>query len=562
MAYSLSTSYVGESLLSGFNWFDRADPSNGFVSYQNRQSAEEMGLVSVDTTTNATRLGVDHTNTYALDQGRPSIRLESKETYDHGLFIADFSHMPPSQCGLWPAFWAYGADWPRGGELDIIEGANTAHANIISAHTADGCSQDSSQDGLYAGDQHSKDCSIGSDNIGCRYDLPDDDVTSYGDSFNAVLGGVYAMKWDSDHISVWHFSRGEVPGDISDKRPDPSSWGLPDALFGGASCDVDKFFSNMSLVININFCGDYGNAAWGAEDSCDTYADTCSEYVANHPDAFENAYWDVNYIDAYQWNHDATTPTPTSTSSSSASPTSSSSSSSSSSGASSSAATTSTVIAPTTPGSSATVPGSPTTAAATATATATNPVTVNRFSHLGCFGSTSSFGCFDATASNDAMTVELCTSQCAGHVYAAVSGTECYCSDALDDHTRAAASAADGTDAQCDQPCPGDGSELCGSQSDHLMNVYGAVQDETRSVNPPPMATTPPKWQDSPDGGDGEGVATATATAFTTICPPSATANNGTAVITSVPIAGVSGTVPSSVLTLVSVALTGLLFAL
>lgn len=32
MSYSLATSYVGESLLSGFNWFDGTDLSNGFVS--------------------------------------------------------------------------------------------------------------------------------------------------------------------------------------------------------------------------------------------------------------------------------------------------------------------------------------------------------------------------------------------------------------------------------------------------------------------------------------------------------------------------------------------------
>lgn len=104
MAYALAHSYVAESLLSGFNWFDTTDPSNGFVDYQNRENAEKLGLVKVDEFTNATRLGVDYTNTYTTeDEGRPSIRLESKETYDHGLFIADFEHMPPSQCGLWPA---------------------------------------------------------------------------------------------------------------------------------------------------------------------------------------------------------------------------------------------------------------------------------------------------------------------------------------------------------------------------------------------------------------------------------------------------------------------------
>jgi hypothetical protein len=32
MAYFLDTSYAGDALISGFNWFDGVDPSHGFVS--------------------------------------------------------------------------------------------------------------------------------------------------------------------------------------------------------------------------------------------------------------------------------------------------------------------------------------------------------------------------------------------------------------------------------------------------------------------------------------------------------------------------------------------------
>jgi hypothetical protein len=54
----------------------------------------------------------------------------------------------------------------------------------------------------------------------------------------------------------------------------------------------------MSIVLNINFCGDYGNAVWD-KDGCNALAPTCNEWVANNPAAFANAYWDINYIDAY-----------------------------------------------------------------------------------------------------------------------------------------------------------------------------------------------------------------------------------------------------------------------
>lgn len=103
MAYSLSTSYAGDSLLNGFDWVNGTDLSNGYVAYQGREDAEAQGLFSVDEDSGVVRLGVDSSNTYGLDEGRPSLRLESKESWTHGLFIADFLHMPPSQCGLWPA---------------------------------------------------------------------------------------------------------------------------------------------------------------------------------------------------------------------------------------------------------------------------------------------------------------------------------------------------------------------------------------------------------------------------------------------------------------------------
>lgn len=86
---------------------------------------------------------------------------------------------------------------------------------------------------------------------GCNYAPPAGDTTSYGDVFNAVGGGVYALEWTSDVIQIWHFPRTGIPQDIVDKVPDPSGWGAPQALFGTSSCDVGTHFSNMSIVLNI-----------------------------------------------------------------------------------------------------------------------------------------------------------------------------------------------------------------------------------------------------------------------------------------------------------------------
>ncbi|KAF4592461.1 glycoside hydrolase family 16 protein [Ophiocordyceps camponoti-floridani] len=306
MAYSLNSSFSGHALLNGFNWFDQSDLSQGSVAYQSKANAEAKGLFSVDENTGVVRLKVDHEHQYSPGEGRPSIRLESREQYNHGLFIADFLHMPPSRC-----VWAYGSDWPKGGEIDIIEGVNTMKHTSVTAHTIDGCTLQTTPEGIedaFSGIQAGTDCGRSKENnIGCGFDPPQHDNSSYGDGFNAVDGGVYAMLWNSKHMKVWHFPRGDIPSDIEAKRPDPKGWKTPMAVFGGSECDIDSFFKDLKLIININFCGDWGNALWGKKDDCNLLAPTCAEYVARTPEAFVDAYWDIQYIDTYQLSDDDVT---------------------------------------------------------------------------------------------------------------------------------------------------------------------------------------------------------------------------------------------------------------
>ncbi|KAJ3497051.1 hypothetical protein NLG97_g2206 [Lecanicillium saksenae] len=480
-AYSLVNSYAGNALINGFNWVDGHDYSNGFVKYQSQANAASRGLFAVDEQTGVVRIGVDHHNTYEVSGGRPSVRIESKEAYNHGLFIADFLHMPPSQCGVWPAFWAYGPDWPRNGEIDIIEGANTVHRNIISAHTTPGCKLGEDVLSMASGNAQTKNCDIGDQNIGCGYVPPTRDTSSYGDTFNAVGGGIYAMQWDDDYIKVWHFDRNTAPADISAKKPKPDSWGKPQAVYGGKSCDVKSHFRDMSIVLNINFCGDYGNAMWSSS-GCSALAPTCSEWVAKNPAAFANAYWDVNYIDAYvqgpggshspsgtigSQSQPSNIPTasfthlpgtagsngtytrfPVGNISSNAFPTNPSTSESTS-------WTTTTRTDTTT----VTVPGNIPTATLPAPSGKAhhNPANLNDFSYLGCFGSNSDFKSFDKVADSPDMDLKKCTGLCKGKKYAGVFDTSCYCASELDADTRVSADT-------CDTQCPGDSSQFCGGR--------------------------------------------------------------------------------------------------
>lgn len=79
------------------------DPAGGHVVYQNRSNAEALGLISY-TKDNHVYVGVDHDSIGNTDLkgGRASVRLESKRSFDKGLLIARFAHLPFNQCGVWP----------------------------------------------------------------------------------------------------------------------------------------------------------------------------------------------------------------------------------------------------------------------------------------------------------------------------------------------------------------------------------------------------------------------------------------------------------------------------
>ena len=110
-SYQLSDKYDASNFFSKFNFFvsnfgtgnyNDVDPTSGYVNYRSEQDAKDMGLIA--TQGDEVYIGVNHAK--SLDpngKGRDSVRIESKKLYTHGLFIADFKHLPKPACGLWPA---------------------------------------------------------------------------------------------------------------------------------------------------------------------------------------------------------------------------------------------------------------------------------------------------------------------------------------------------------------------------------------------------------------------------------------------------------------------------
>ncbi|KAK3362752.1 glycoside hydrolase family 16 protein [Lasiosphaeria hispida] len=299
--YAIADIFDPKNFFTEFDFFSQADPTNGFVKYVDASTANRDGLAGF--AKGSVYLGVDHKNT--TDAGRSSVRVTSKKAFTKGLFIADIAHMPAGStnagsCGLWPAFWMFGPNWPNSGEIDILEGVNTQANNSITLHTSGNCRM-TNKGSLASTKLSNADC-FG--NLGCKQDTAV--ANTYGAGFNAAGGGVYALEWTDDTISVWFFTRGSslatrLSRDANNSVSDTSSFGQPLATFvGGDGCSIDGHFKDHNIVLNTGFCGDWAGKVWSDDKTCSALASTCEEYVGANPSAFTQAYWLVNSIKVYQ----------------------------------------------------------------------------------------------------------------------------------------------------------------------------------------------------------------------------------------------------------------------
>jgi len=233
----------------------------------------------------------------ASGRGRDSVRIESKKSFNGGLFLIDLEHLPTG-CGTWPAYWTYGPSWPNNGEIDIIEVVARMTADQTTLHTRSGCTMANEDKSSFTGNMTSANCDTTQGN-GCSIQaMPN----SSGTPFNNNKGGVYATQWvtgNSGGINIWFFNRGAIPSDITNGKPDPTQWGKPYARFAfGGDCSSDHF-QNNTVVINTDFCGDWAGSSF-QWDCPDIWPTTCVQYVQNNPSAFSEAYWTINYVRVYQ----------------------------------------------------------------------------------------------------------------------------------------------------------------------------------------------------------------------------------------------------------------------
>jgi len=309
-AYERTTQLLDGDFFSRWTFFTAPDPSGGNVRYVNYAEAMESGMAKA--TGDRVYLGVDMAPG-VNGKSRRSVRIQSKDTFNGGLFVLRLDHIPTG-CGTWPAFWMYGEDadhvWPSWGEYDIIEGVHERNSVMTSLHTTEDCDQSeatepsrrkwmATPDGL-----HATDCNhvaVGQfENQGCSQLGPNGTI---GSMFNRGGGGTFAAEWDPDarHIRTWFWPMGTEPVDLLRFMPDSDTWGSPYSYFSLNPwvCSTDHF-ANMRLVFDITLCGAFADATF-AED-CPAVADTmtCKEYTQTADGAMSEAYWSIRAFDIYQ----------------------------------------------------------------------------------------------------------------------------------------------------------------------------------------------------------------------------------------------------------------------
>lgn len=264
----------GEGFFDCFNFYDREDPTMGFVNYVPRAEAMRFNLLGnsfhgTKAVTLATFTGI----------GMPAktLRLESQQ-FNQGLFVMDVVHVPTG-LGTWPSFWLHGDNWPEDGELDIFEAVNTGNESKTSIHASAGCAMPNVP-GIDNGG-----AAMGKDGAGV-WGLP------AGEALNDAGGGYFATWWSVRGFAVYFFPRaGPAPPDISSDAPDPRKWPRPWRFFPfSAECPA-AHFKDMRLTLNTAFCGE-----WAGRDFPGGW-DACKEHVSATVN--QEAFWAINSVKVF-----------------------------------------------------------------------------------------------------------------------------------------------------------------------------------------------------------------------------------------------------------------------
>lgn len=301
------------------------DPTNGLNSYrlgcayksdllverEDRKPGFSMRAMRVSTASDVyTEANTNWQN--SANNDIYTLRLESKDIYNGGLFGISVSKMPWG-AAAWPAFWMVGSEpndwavdqprgkglglrnyWPYRGEIDIIEYVNSftqedmnaEQRNHVTLHEPVGCfSNRSSPSGRgKIGADTSDDCAANNAFTGCSMSMGP--KTTGAPDFQ---GGIYICEWlKLQHVKCWFFKK-----DPSEQASASSDWtgtatspdygtnesvvepfnftnattinvadlGEPDVLhLLSERCQMYNSLADMRLILNTVICGQWAGA--------------------------------------------------------------------------------------------------------------------------------------------------------------------------------------------------------------------------------------------------------------------------------------------------------------
>jgi hypothetical protein len=101
--------YAGSTFFDNWDFFAGPDPTHGQVNYVTRDEA--WGRLAYVDKDDKVVMQVDRWNNLTAGASRDSVRIVSKKFYNQGLYVLDVEQAPFG-CGVWPAFWTVGPNWP------------------------------------------------------------------------------------------------------------------------------------------------------------------------------------------------------------------------------------------------------------------------------------------------------------------------------------------------------------------------------------------------------------------------------------------------------------------
>lgn len=337
--YTLRDEITGNQFLNRFWFWSYADPTHGTVKYVDQSTAVKNNLVYVDSSGRFV-IRADNTSVIPPGQGRPSVRLHSNQLVGDGVIVGKFSFMPQG-CATWPAFWTCtNGDWPAGGEIDIVEGANDqGPRNLASLHTLYGCHIPAGNRSNQAGFSSQSDCAY---QPGCSASFAASN--SYGPNFNQNGGGYFAVRRETrpgdPGIGVYFWPITANPSNLPEAvsalangvsapkyvvtnsnatgndRSELNKWGTPQAFFAntanssatpealatgeGSVCQMQNYFDKHEIIINLSLCGDWAGETFAISGCAARYNNvSCDNFVRNNPSAFTDARWEIDYMRIY-----------------------------------------------------------------------------------------------------------------------------------------------------------------------------------------------------------------------------------------------------------------------